>query len=99
VRLELLDINDAIVFAAVGGGALLAFLCFRAYSASNEAEKRLEEIDSKLGRVREMVKQIDEVKQEVRQTTGRKVDHVALERVFSEAIDYFVVALARRRGS
>ncbi len=93
-----MDVNEVIIAGSLAGGIIFSFLCFKAYSASNEAERRLEEIDSKLGRLRALVAEIESVKRDVREATARKVDDVTLERIFADAVDYFAAALSRDRG-
>ena len=92
------DIDAIIVFGGVFVLALLAVLAFLAKKTSDNVEKRLFDVNGRLMRLSGLIDRIDGERRAAVAASEKKVGRVALEKIFSEAID-FISEMRRKENA
>ncbi len=90
------DADSIVMYGLLAVVVEFAVLAFLAKKISDELAASLGGVSTRLERLRGLIERIDSERQAAAAASSKKVGRLALEKIFSEAIDFISAMLSKR---
>ncbi len=91
------DVDAIVVYGTLAVALVLAALAFWAKKISDDLERKLYDTESRVERLRGLIERIDSERKAAAEASNSKVGRQAMERIFSETLDFINATLPRAR--
>lgn len=94
--LFLADVDAIAVYGTLIVAIVLAAAAYSAKKVSDEMERKLSEVEGRLQRLQTLIERIDSERKAAAEASNKKVGRAALEKIFSETLDFINASFGRR---